>query len=471
MTMAVQPWAAKAPRHNTDIEQLVIGTLLANPDTWDAHADLLTDGLFYDAQNRNAFNAAKNLREQGKEANVVSVANELVKNVADQDRVNVVARVAEYGDHVLFRGDLAQYVDVLKDLQTRRTLVDMGMRLQREANDEAIPVEQLQQEVADTMAELIKTGATNVQSIADVADRFTRDVVEANRNGTRKFGVPTGFAVLDSKGGLQPSDLWVIAADSSQGKTAFAMAVACNAARKGCPVAVYSMEMTAGQLYARMMAGRTYLPSNVLANCALTDEQMERYKFAAEDVRGWPLYFDEQSTSTLDGILSSIRTLAYKQHVKLVFVDYLQILNVNMKNANKEQAMGEAARKFKNLAKQLGICIVLLSQLSRDPANPRPRISRLRDSGQIAEAADVVLLLYRPAVYGTRHKYPDEYADVSTTGTGMIDVAKGRNIGTARFIVGFDAPHVRFYDINQDQLPRQGETAQEVIDPDDEIPF
>lgn len=126
-------------------------------------------------------------------------------------------------------------------------------------------------------------------------------------------------------------------------------------------------------------------------------------------------------------------------------VDYLQILKVNMKGANKEQQMGDVARRLKNLAKELDIWIIALSQLNRDKDNPVPSIARLRDSGQIAEAADMVMLIYRPEVKGK--SYPGEFSHVDTKSTAMIDVAKGRNIGIMKFICKFDAPTTHFYDL------------------------
>ena len=157
--------------------------------------------------------------------------------------------------------------------------------------------------------------------------------------------------------------------------------------------------------------------------------------------------------------------MVYRNHIKVAVVDYLQILNVNMKNVNKEQAMADAARRCKNLAKELNICIVLLSQLNRDRDNPQPSMARLRDSGQIAEAADVVLLIYRPEVYGSRYKYPDELSKVSTEGTAMLHVCKGRNVGTFRFVVGFNASLTQFYQL--DTMPQ----VEQMNDIDDNRPF
>lgn len=182
------------------------------------------------------------------------------------------------------------------------------------------------------------------------------------------------------------------------------------------------------------------------------------------------MFFDERSTSSLDSIIASIRTLAYRQHIQIAFIDYLQILNVNTKSSlTQEQMLGDAARRLKNLAKELNICVVLLSQLSRDRENPRPTLSRLRGSGQINEASDLTLFVYRPEVYGTRYSYPDPFVKVSTQGTAMIDIAKGRNVGTRRFMVAFNAALTTFSDLDQDHLPKKNEQA--TNEAGDDVPF
>lgn len=451
-----------------ECEQLVMGTLLSYSRVWSENADLLSAGLFYDPKLNAIYKAAKCIRDNGDDANMVSVMPELLK-----DKTNQITPLdlTEVASHVAL-ADVRPYVLHLSDMERRRRLVYIARRAEQGAYDMAEPVDTVQASAMDELGNLFKSAATNIKSLAEVAEDFMQNVVQHNREGKGAPIVPTGFSVLDERGGLQPSDMMVIGAESSQGKTAFAMTIATHAARCGYPVAVYSMEMTARQLCARMLAAETAMPSNVLNTRRLDDAQMGRCQDAASKIGSLPVFFDEQSTNTLDGILASIRTMVCKHGVKVAVVDYLQILNVNTKITNKEQAMAEAARKFKNIAKQLDISVILLSQLSRDRADPRPTISRLRDSGQIAEAADTVVLLYRPEVYGQKFRYPDEFAKVSTQGTAMVDVCKGRNTGRARFIVGFDGPRTTFRDLSAGNLPECVEAAPvEPYDPDNDNPF
>ena len=198
----------------------------------------------------------------------------------------------------------------------------------------------------------------------------------------------------------------------------------------------------------------------------LTDSQIQAIDKRIGKLSGKSIYFDDRSTSNIDTIISSIRYMKLKFDIDGAIIDYLQILNVNMKGANKEQQMGDVARRLKNLAKELDIWIIALSQLNRDTMNPVPTIARLRDSGQIAEAADVVILVYRPEYYDKSRRYPDPFSNASTEGTAMIDIAKGRNIGILRFICGFNAATTCFF--NLDSVPLSG---CKTSDMEDDNPF
>ena len=237
-----------------------------------------------------------------------------------------------------------------------------------------------------------------------------------------------------------------------------------NAARQGYAVAFYSTEMLSTQLTARLLAAKTGISSRIMQQSPLSPEQMKKYDEAIREVEALSIFFDDTSTLSVEKISSSIRSLVRKQGVKVAFIDYLQVLQTNEKSLNRteEQFFGVVARKFKNLAKELQITIVLLSQIARSKDTTEPTLSRIRGSGQITEAADVVLLIYRPEVYGKN--YSDHRINVSPEGTAQIKLAKGRNIGTGDFICGFDAATTHFYDL--DTIP-----TLEIAKIDEDRPF
>ena len=346
---------------------------------------------------------------------------------------------------------LEQYVAVVFDKYKRRQFFEIGCYLRANSFDETEDIMDVYEEVGRRMDGIFPDADNAVHTIKE-AIKGVYENIDRNYKGTSRLtGYPTGFSEFDGKsGGLQTSDLIIIAADTSSGKTSLAIKISMNA---GCPVAFYSMEMKKEQVAARMMSIQSGVPANEILYSRLASGQLQSIDKGVARLEKLPIYFDDRSTSNIESILASIRMMKIKYGIKGVIVDYLQILNVNMKTANKEQQMGDVARRLKNLAKDLDIWIIALSQLSRDKENPVPTLARLRDSGQIAEASDVVMLIYRPELYGKR--YPEPYMHSSVSGTAMIDVAKGRNIGLLKFIVGFDKPTTNFYEL--DEIPVQRE--------------
>lgn len=249
-----------------------------------------------------------------------------------------------------------------------------------------------------------------------------------------------------------PRELFVISDFVVTHNTSLALCMTRHAIENGAKVAFYSMEMTKEQLTARLLSAKTNIPANnILYSGSLAPSEIRMIDDARGKLPGENLFFDDKSTSNIDSILLSIRMLKMQKDIDGAVVDYLQILNVNSRSTSfsREQAMGDAARRFKNLAKELNIWIIALSQLSRDSNCPEPNLNRLRDSGQIGEAADVVILVYRAEYYNRAYPAPfDNKDDYPTDGTAMIDVAKGRNIGTFKFFMGFNKNTTNFFKTN-----------------------
>ena len=189
------------------------------------------------------------------------------------------------------------------------------------------------------------------------------------------------------------------------------------------------------------------IPSNEISYSQLREDQYQKIDSTITNILNMDIYFDEKSNATIESIINSIRSLHSKYEIQGVLVDYAQLISVKSERLTEEAKLATIARQLKNIAKELGIWVVLLSQLNRDKDNPVPSLNRLRGSGQMNEAADVTMLIYRPEYYGKRYPEPFEMED--TNGTAMIDVAKGRNIGVFKFILGFEAKTTRFYDRGQ----------------------
>lgn len=430
-----------------DSEKIVLGTIITERNALEEVRELLSKDSFYNPFHLQIYEAILQVASSGSRPDVVAVKNKLIANGVKFDLMGYM-RIAS---NCTF--DLYQYAARLHDLAIRRKFWDIGQYLVSNSYSEAEDILDVTNSVSDELASLFKSTSTTITTIDDGLKSVYR-MMGDNLSGDKALtGTPTGFEKIDSKsGGLQKSDLIIIAGETSQGKTSMAVSIMRNASLSGAKIAMYSMEMKKEQITARLLSMESGIPSSQIMYSRLTGSQIQEIDKGIGKLSGKGIYFDDRSTSNIDTIISSIRYMKLKFGIDGAIVDYLQILNVNMKGANKEQQMGDVARRLKNLAKELDIWIIALSQLNRDTMNPVPTLGRLRDSGQIAEAADVVILIYRPEV--NNKSYPDDFSNVDTKGTAMIDIAKGRNIGLLRFICGFNAATTCFYDL--DYVPLLG---------------
>lgn len=436
---------------DVEVEKNVLGSILSYGRTLSEISQLICRECFSTPFHQDVYEAAISLNDKGEPVDMLTVHTQM-------QRMGTSTELTAYQLSTLMEASSPWYYNnalVLTELCSRNKAWALGQRLSMKARDMTYDLTDSVDETNIGLADIFDTPASGITDMNEAAQVLYKDHIEKNLSGENTLtGAPTGFREFDSlSGGLQPGNLLVVAGETSQGKTSFATAIITSAARAGYPVAFYSMEMTATELFARIIACRTGVPANTYLYRQLNAVDLGLYDNAYPDLAALPVYFDDKSTSNIDVILSSIRVMVARKGIRGAVVDYLQILNVNMKGINKEQQMGEVCRRLKNLAKELGIWIIALSQLRRDDNNHIPGLHRLRDSGQIAEAADTVILLYRPEVYGLR--YPKPFQKVSTNGTAMVDIAKGRNIGLAKFIVGFEPSVTRFYEL--DRLPEAAE--------------
>lgn len=438
------------PPYDLEIEKMVLGSIISYSTAMNDVRDIINEDCFYDKFNADVFRAIKYLDDIGISIDMMQVNNELLKKY----QLDELGRFIDIVGCSTF--DVYDLVRVLVDKSIRRKLFFLGQKINAMALDENVLCEETINFANEEVKNVLQNNEDSIFTIDDSIKNVVEIMTKNNSNNAELTGTPTGFKQLDSRsGGMQKSDLTIIAADSSQGKTAFAMSIVMNAALRGASCAIYSMEMKKEQLTARMIAMQSGVSSSNILYKKLNSQQYDMIDRGIGKITGTKIYFDDRSTSSIDNIISSIRTLKLKYDIDGAVVDYLQMLSVNMKNANDEKLMAECARRLKNLAKEMNIWIIALSQLSRSNDNPEPNKDRLRSSGQINEAADNTILIYRPEVYGKYYKEP--FQNVPTKNTAQIEVAKGRNIGLTKFIVTFIPEITLFkdYDENYQQANYQ----------------
>ncbi|MCI1648795.1 MAG: replicative DNA helicase [Bacteroides sp.] len=426
--------------HDVEAEKIVLGTLLTERNALSQVREILSPKCFYNKFHEEVYCAICAVAERGDRPDIISVQAELKKMGVTFQPFELVS-IAANGTF-----DLYQHACRINELEKRRRFVEIGQKLISQGSTEVEDIEDILSSTTDSLSGVLGDISTHVKTANDyLSDVYQQ--VNANLNGTNIPGTPTGFSVIDDKGGFQPTNLIICAAESSQGKTSFANAITLAAAKAGASIAFYSMEMTGKQLMTRFAAMESNIPAGRLFNEQLTTEELHSFDIAVGALSGLGIYFDDRSTSNIDSIIASIRSLKIKHNIQGAIIDYLQILTVNKKAESVEESLAEATRRLKNLAKELDIWILALSQLSRDAQNPVPTVNRLRGSGQMNEAADLTLLLYRPEVYGKR--YPTPFENTDPQGTALIDVAKGRNTGPYKFIAGFNASTTKFFELNE----------------------
>lgn len=428
-------------------ERYVIGCLLSFSNAYTIVFPYLDEDCFYDKKCQEVWKMIDSMSKKCIPVDLISVSAELIKRNSTISQIDLV----EYSDSATTTVNLEYHAKRLKELSTRRKFWIIGQNLIKAGITEGVEISEIQQKTMDNFCHVLDK--TDGFSTLTDALQSLNDIILRNASSDSIItGTKTGMTKFDEKGGLQKSDLIIVAGETSMGKTSLALSMTRNAIENNAKVAFYSMEMTKEQLSARLLSAKTNIPANnILYSGSLAPSEMRMIDDARGKLPGENLYFDDKSTSNIDSILLSIRMLKMQKNIDGAVIDYLQILNVNSRNGNisREQAMGDASRRLKNLAKELNIWIIAISQLSRDSTNPEPNLNRLRDSGQIGEAADVVILVYRPEYYNRSYPSPyDNKEDYPTEGTAMIDVAKGRNIGTFKFFLGFDKKTTNFYNSN-----------------------
>ncbi len=450
------------PIHDENYERIVLGTILTSSRAIAEVRDHLTEECFYNPTHQEIYAAIKAVDEAGNSVNMLTVNAALQKQGAKATMNDVIALT-----DTSTTGTILDYALRLKELDIRRRLWEVGQNLIAAGTTETDDVADVQEETRRKLTEIFSSTTADIHTLAESYLELRQQMFRNRQTSGGIYGTPTGFHEIDRRGGLAPTDLIVVAGETSMGKTSFATALAISAIMAGHPIAFYSMEMSNIQLAARIAAMKSGVNSRSILQDMLPDDKIAAVDDAMGLLPAHLCFFDDDATASFDKIAASIRTLVLKHGIKGAVVDYLQILNVNMKSANKEQAMGDVARRLKNLAKELNIWIIALSQLNRDRDNPRPSLNRLRDSGQIGEAADSIILIWRPSVRQGRARYPHPFEQVSTEGTAFVDVAKGRNTGIYQFICGFNSETTCFYDLDQQNLPK-AETVATPQSPNDD---
>lgn len=432
--------------HDVELERTMIVSLMVSGLNMPQVIDILTPDCFYDLKMQEIFCSILEVYNQGKMPDMILVGNNLAGKQSTITKTDIVELCCN--TQALF--DLREHALLLKEFALRRQLWEIGYKLMTKSSNQAENLEHLHLDAKENIDSLFEDSTSDLLTMNDTYKALQEEILlRKDLPPGAITGTKTGFDFIDKNGGLSSSDLIVVGAETSQGKTSFATALSLSAIENGKKVAFYSMEMTPRQLTARVASMKTGINPARIMNQPLTLDEVFRIDKAMESFQTENMFFDGKSTSSLEHILMSIRNMKMRHNIDGAVVDYIQMIGLGSKDSNAEQRAAECARKLKNIAKELDIWIIAISQFSRDNKNPLPAISRLRDSGQIEQAADNIYLIHRPQ---KGLKYPEPYDSIPTEGTAMVMVAKGRHVGTGEFICGFKPENTLFYPLNQEEI-------------------
>jgi len=432
------------PPHDVEAECAVLGALLIEPAAFQK-VTFLTADMFYDSRNHKVFEGIFSLFSQNKPLDYVTLRTQLLADkLFDEESV---AYIFDISTNVYTSAFIEEHAFIVHELYKKRQLHLLGNTLKDKTSDFSENVDDIIDSLLDELCRLSNGFSCKDITMHDAKAMMMERIRKAFLG--EELGVPTGFREIDSKaGGFSLGDLIIIGADTSVGKSALAWTIAVNAAANGSPIGFVSLEMSPAQLFGRAVACNTLICSGRITNPTahgdrmLSDSEIGMIEHASDKIERLPIYIAD--IRTVESICAKVKMWVLKYGIKGVFIDYLQILATSGSNTNETTFLTNTARRFQQLAKEHNIFVCLLSQFSRPISGESNNASlkRLRGSQEIASAADMVILVSRPEQDGT--SYPKPFEEISTHGTALIDIRKGRNIGTSKFVVHFDSNTTTF---------------------------
>ncbi|MCM1067251.1 MAG: replicative DNA helicase [Muribaculaceae bacterium] len=430
-----------------EIEAAVLGALMLERDAFTAVCDLLRPESFYDPRHVKIYTAIQSLGMAQEPIDMLTVTNRL-RHDGELESVGGAGYVAGLTMNVASAAHVETHAKIVAQKYLARELISFASKVENGAFDESNDIDDLLQEAEKQLFDISQRNLKkDVTQIDPVLDRAVEQMQMAGRRQSGLSGLGTGFRELDKMtSGWQNSDLIIIAARPAMGKTAFVLSMALNIALHDDPVAVFSLEMSDLQLVNRLISNACELPGEKIKSGDLSTSDWGQLTTRLSRLQGLPLYVDDTSGLSIMELRTKARRLVREHGVKIIIIDYLQLMTAGMKLGSREQEVSTISRSLKTLAKELNIPIIALSQLNRkleDRGNKdkRPQLSDLRESGAIEQDADIVCFIHRPEYYS--HTGLDEDGN-NIRGKAEFILAKHRSgsIGTVDML--FRKEYVRF---------------------------
>ena len=437
------------PPQALEIEKAVLGARMIDKDAYAVVCEILRPESFYEPRNQMVYAAIRDLSMDEKPVDVLTVTEQLSKS-GTLDEVGGPGYVVELSSRVASSANIEYHANIIAQKSLARQLISFASNIETKAFDETIDVEDLMQEAEGSLFELSQHNMKkDYTSIDPVIEQAVKTIQNAAKNTDGLTGVSTGYYKLDDlTSGWQASDLVIIAGRPAMGKTSFALSMAKNiAADLRVPMAFFSLEMSNQQLVNRLISNVCEIQGSKILNGQLQRDEWDRLDKRINNLIGAPLFIDDTPGLSVFELRTKARRLVKEHKVKLIMIDYLQLMNANgMRFSSRQEEVSTISRSLKGLAKELDIPILALSQLNRGVESreglegKRPQLSDLRESGAIEQDADMVIFVHRPEYY---HIYQDDSGH-DLHGMAQIIIAKHRKGATGDVLLNFRGEYTRF---------------------------
>ena len=395
----------KVPPHDIEAEQAILGSMLTDKDAVISAIEVLKPDDFYRADNKSIYEAIINLYNRAEPIDIITVKAEL-ETLGKFEQVGGLEYLASLPDKVPTTANAIKYIKIVEEKATLRQLIKTANEIIELGYDPTEEVSDIMEGAEKKIFNIMQN--KDKKSYSPIKDVLVDSFIQLEELYNRKqhiTGVPSGFLELDYKtAGFHGSDLVLIAARPAMGKTAFALNIATNAAvRANVPVAIFSLEMSKEQLVNRILCSEAMVDSNKVRTGKLEEDDWNKLAGSIGPLSDAEIYIDDTPGISITEIRAKCRKLKLEKNIGMVVIDYLQLVQgSNKRNGSREQEISEISRSLKILAKEIGVPVIALSQLSRaaeQRPDHRPMLSDLRESGAIEQDADIVMFLYRDDYY------------------------------------------------------------------------
>ncbi len=406
--------------HSTEAEQSVIGSMIMDKDAIVAASETVTSEDFYEQRYGVLFDAMLELFNEGKPVDLITLQNKLKEKDVPPELCSLEF-IRDLITSVPTSANVRYYANIVKEKSTLRQLIKVTESITNECYLDKEKLETILEDTEKRMFDILqKRNSGEFVSIKEIVFKSLESIEAAARNKGSVTGVATGFYDLDYKtAGLQPSDLILIAARPSMGKTAFVLNIAEHVVlRNNVTTAIFSLEMSKDQLVKRIMSMHSKVNSQSMRTGDLSDDDWLKLVESARVIGNSNLIIDDTSSISISELRSKCRKFKLEHNLGLVIIDYLQLMTGSKKSESRQQEISEISRSLKGLARELSVPVVALSQLSRaveQRPDKRPMLSDLRESGAIEQDADIVMFLYR-----------DDYYNHDSEEAGILEVIIGK---------------------------------------------